>query len=323
MPGALRALWRSRQPARPGGYALLGVLWICAAAAALAFSASIAARRSAAAAWNRVALIRSEWLAEGCLARARAALAAAMQRENSTLLQPRVPAWLRVDELLGESPELRAVGCAVEARAVGSRLNVNEADEATLSRVLRAAGLDSARADSVAAAIADWKDPDHVPRPLGAERDWYESAGRPPPANRQFTHIAELFLVRGVDRNFPFDQLLDVEPGTISINHAPAAVLLELPGFTPEATEWVVQARAQGKLVRSFQELRDNLSPSAREIMIQGEPRLVATALLSPEAWILVARATGGSAPISRVVELRVSRYGAYTGAWRRRSWIE
>jgi len=67
----------------------------------------------------------------------------------------------------------------------------------TLPELLRLVGLDPALAD----AIEDWIDPDDVPRPHGAERDWYRSLAPPcVPRNGPIASLGELALVRGLDK---------------------------------------------------------------------------------------------------------------------------
>ena len=58
-------------------------------------------------------------------------------------------------------------------------------------------GLDPGLAD----AIADWTDPDRMPRPGGAERDYYLGLRAPYlPADGPLGSVGELTLVRGVER---------------------------------------------------------------------------------------------------------------------------
>lgn len=309
-------------PGHRDGYALISVLWICAAATALALSASLASRRAVKTSRNRVNLSRAEWFAEGCLARARSVIAAALAEEAADIAVRKSSAWLRVDQILDtRAADPTGAGCSISARAAGSRLDVNAADEVTLSRLFRYAGTTPAGADSIAAAIADWKDPDDSPRPLGAERRWYEAAGMVPPSNGRFTHIQQLAMVRGISGAFPFDSLLDVEEGGISINNAPAAVLIHLPGFTPEAASRVLSLRAQGRFIATFAELREGVSPSAREVLERAEPRLVARASLIPKSWILTVRASTGVPAVAATIEVKVEKPGSRVLIVRRRSW--
>jgi general secretion pathway protein K len=74
-------------------------------------------------------------------------------------------------------------------------LNAPELRDA-VRRLLDGLGLDVGLAD----AIADWTDPDDVPRPAGAERDFYLAATPPlVPRNGPLATVTELLRVRGVD----------------------------------------------------------------------------------------------------------------------------
>src|SRR5437773_12145890 len=82
----------------------------------------------------------------------------------------------------------------VEDEARRLDLNAPELTDA-VPRLLALLGLDPGLAD----ALADWIDADDVPRPRGAERDWY-LAQTPPrvPRNTPFASVGELALVRGI-----------------------------------------------------------------------------------------------------------------------------
>jgi hypothetical protein len=75
------------------------------------------------------------------------------------------------------------------------RLDLNAAELApAVRRLLAGLGLDPALGDT----LADWTDTDDVPRPYGAERQWY--LGRHPallPANAPLGAVSQLLLVRG------------------------------------------------------------------------------------------------------------------------------
>ncbi|HBK93294.1 MAG TPA: hypothetical protein DDZ68_16660 [Parvularcula sp.] len=61
----------------------------------------------------------------------------------------------------------------------GEKLDVNRAEEGVMSSFFRAAGLDPAAADRLAAEISDWRDEDDLPRPNGAEkRDYADGSGK-------------------------------------------------------------------------------------------------------------------------------------------------
>lgn len=75
-------------------------------------------------------------------------------------------------------------------------LNVTEPND--LARALSPV-LGQSTAEQLAARIADWRDPDDVVRPFGAERATYQAAGAALlPRNREFLHVDELYQVIGV-----------------------------------------------------------------------------------------------------------------------------
>src|SRR5690606_33314581 len=160
---------------------------------------------------NRVDLIRSEWAANGCLARARVMLAEALHEEaaNGTGSEPFV--WSRVDSVLSGSID---TPCRITARAIGSRLDINNADEALISRLFVRVGFGPSAADSAAAAIRDWIDADDVTRTGGAEAAWYRSQSRRPPRNAPLADLREAADIRGLEQR-PLDDYFDVETGPI------------------------------------------------------------------------------------------------------------
>lgn len=62
-------------------------------------------------------------------------------------------------------------------------MNVKSADSLQLHQLF-GVSLPSGAADSLAAALLDWRDADREPRASGAERDWYPRAHSTPPRDR-------------------------------------------------------------------------------------------------------------------------------------------
>ena len=180
------------------GYALLATLWICVGIGALTWLISVSAHEAMGASRNRMALTSGLWRAQACLAWEREALRDALSQEVAAGMDSTGSLWNYVDRLLAERP-VPVADCSVAARAVGSRLNINAADEATLALVLQLAGWPGARADSAAAAFADWIDADDQPRTKGAERDWYDQHARIAPSNSPLVDMRELRRVRGFE----------------------------------------------------------------------------------------------------------------------------
>jgi type II secretory pathway component PulK len=276
---------------REDGYALLAVLWLSVGIAGLALVISTAARDAIAPSRNRIALAAASWSVAGCVARVRAVLADAFVRDGPhTSATPKE--WDRVDRALQALPPFAALGCTLEARAVGARLDVNASDAATLAQLLRYAGVPAGRADSVAGAIA---------------------------AHQPYVDRRELHLVAGLASTTVLDAVLDVEPGPISLNHAPGAVLALLPGFTEATVQRMLDARAQGAPISTFHELSQLLSPDAPN----ASARLPGLAVFQPVAWVITVRASAGQPAVTAVVEVRLAKSGAGTTVTRHRSWIE
>ena len=294
------------------GYVLLAMLWICAGIGALTWLISVSAREAMATSRNRMSLTEGSWQAQACLAFGRERL-----RDALALSQQRPDVWLHVDRVLRENAPL--AGCTLSARVVGARLDVNKTDEATLARALQAAGLPQARADSAAAALADWMDAGNETRPGGAERDWYLAQDREPPSNGPFVDRRELRRVRGLEDFARLDSVVDVEPGALVLNVAPRELLSLLPGFTDRAIREVLDTRARDASVATFQELSQWLDPHEPG----ASAKLPGMILLTPEAWILTVRSRTGTPPVTTVLEVRLTHSNQTTVVTRRRSWIE
>jgi general secretion pathway protein K len=129
----------------------------------------------------------------------------------------------------------------VEIKVIDERgkLNINAADETTLTQLFTANGLEGDEALYLAAAILDWVDADEIERPNGAEIDSYSALGLPlGPGNRKFVMIEEVLQVVGMS----FDLFVKIEPGLTVYSksrapnaaYAPLEALLALPEMTEE-----------------------------------------------------------------------------------------
>ncbi len=149
---------------------------------------------------------------------------------------------------------------SLRLRDAQSVLNLNTADAEMLTGFFsQGLGLDHALADRLAQAISDWRDADDIPRVGGAEREEYLRAAAPMlPSNRYFTDLDELHYVLGmtpaiIEAALPYFTLQN--SGRISINEAPEAVLLALPGMTPAAVQEVLRFRESGFYPSNMREL--------------------------------------------------------------------
>ena len=140
------------------------------------------------------------------------------------------------------------VATAVDEAA---RIDINSAPDALLKNLLLVdGGADEATATTLVDAIGDWRDPDDLKRPNGAEAPDYQAAGlKYVPSNAPFETIEELARVLGMtptifQRIAPLITVYSHQPG---INPATAdrSVLLALPNATPEMVDAYIEQRAQ------------------------------------------------------------------------------
>lgn len=308
--------------ARRRGSALLAVLWVMVGISALALAVSLSGRDAVAVTRNRTDLIRAAWRAEECMARARAAIAEALN-EPPVEVHGVPTIWVALDRVVMASPVVNATECNVSLRPAGVALDLNAVNRESLYALLRALGTGPERADSLADALLDWRDGDGVPRPYGVERPWYEERARRPPRDGPFADPRELRYVRGF-ATFPgIDTVLGVEPGRISLEHAPRAVLAALPGMSAEVVDRILDRRRRGVPVGDLASITSALSTPARDSLIARYADLARSTTTDPDAWVAISRATHGGLPLTAAVELRLVRAGNRVAIVRRRTWIE
>jgi type II secretory pathway component PulK len=306
----------SPEPGARRGFALPAVLWVIVGVATLGAGLSLVAREAVASAQNRVNLARAAWQAEGCLERARAAAGAAMSEPTAA-----DAGWRLLDRVVASSA--LTVGCDLTLGAAGAALDVNTAGAEELRGALIGVGVPHGRADSLVDALLDWRDPDNVPRRYGAERSWYQRDGRSLPRNGPLAAQAELRRVRGLDSLPGLDSLFGVEPGRVVLGRAPLAVVLALPGMSPEVAGRIAERAARGDGVDDLLGLGFGsvLSTEARDAVAERYADLVRLATGTPDAWIVSSRAAVGTPPVMATLETRLVRAGARAAILRRRSW--
>jgi len=135
-----------------------------------------------------------------------------------------------------------------------SRLNINmlitEERLPVLEAIFNSWGMSPADAQSVGAALLDWRDPDDLKRrPDSAEKLDYEQEGfTDRPFNRSFASLDDLELVRN------FEKIYEVKPdwrtcftlkgsGQLDINSASAEVIASLTGASLSNAERIVETR--------------------------------------------------------------------------------
>jgi type II secretory pathway component PulK len=87
----------------------------------------------------------------------------------------------------------------ISVKDEASKVDLNQAPEAILTALFAWVGVDSGKAQSLADAIADFRDPDNLRRPSGAEASDYQDAGLAwGPKNAPFQTVEELQQVLGM-----------------------------------------------------------------------------------------------------------------------------
>lgn len=302
-----------RQASRRDGFVLLAVLWMLSGVAILGLLLTMTSRDALGTARNRMNLARARWRAEGCVERARAAVE---EGANGFVIQD--SSWLVLDIVIARSP--LTAGCELSVRPTGVGLSVNDASSEELHALFAAAGLMSAAADSLSAAILDWRDSDDALRPAGAERGWYVAAGRVSPRNGDIESLDELAMVRGLESRPDLVALFSVARDRIFISRAPLPVLTTLPGMSPSIIALIGQRRRAGDFALDLQTLAAAAPTDIREGLLANTPRLASLVTTQPETWIIASSASTGQPPLTARLELKVARSGGRLAVLQRRS---
>ena len=221
------------------GIALVLALWLAILLTAIASGFAYSMRSEALAARNAVSL-----------AQARAAADGAVERTAYELMRPRmVGAWT----FDGQPHAWQDGDASIVASAVdeGSRIDINSAPDSLIkSLLMNVGGMDDAGAAALVDAIADWRDPDDLRRPNGAEAPEYAAANlKYGPANAPFETVGEVSRVLGMtppvfERIRGAITVYSRQPG-INAATAGRSVLLALPNATPDAVDAFIAQRAQ------------------------------------------------------------------------------
>jgi general secretion pathway protein K len=284
---------------------MITVLWVMTVAAIVAAAGALAGRNAVNAATNRVHLQRAFWAAAGCSARIESAidvvLGSAKSYEAATEL------WRGLDAASLSIASVDTTECTVRLEAAGTRLDMNAASEEMLERLFVALGLNDS-APSLASALADWRDSDDVPHPLGAERDWYVAQRRELPRNAPLADIRELARVRGFETLRTLDSVLTAEPGRVSLATASATVLRAVPGITAESADEIVSLQRSGTPVGDVSAIVGLVSRSSADSIRAHYADVARVTTPDPDAWLLTASATIGAPPVTVTLTHRLLR---------------
>ena len=204
---------------------------------------------------------------------------------------------------------------------LNSRIDLNHADQGTLATFF-GTFVSEREARMLADALLDWRDPDAVPRPQGAEADAYGARGSGfIPPNRSLRRLEELRRVEGFT-----DEITDaIAPyvtvwgdGRLNVNTASERVLAAFPGIGHRGASSVVGQRGQ-EGVGSISALRERLSQGGAAM-----PPLVGV----PQRLLVVSRGWVDGHPLTHETQVVLELQGVaparppdlYVLAWEERS---
>jgi general secretion pathway protein K len=184
---------RARKQQRVKGSALLAVLWLSAALAAISFSVASSVRGET----ERVATseedVRAAYIASGAVERAIlhmqwAQSSSAPDGSNPyyTVGQPR---------MMLDFPEAQAV---VDVIAEASKIDINYAPVELLAHLMLVLGAEPERAEQIALAIADWREPSPKAGPSGLDQFYLSLQPSFRARHASIEDVEELLSVQGM-----------------------------------------------------------------------------------------------------------------------------
>lgn len=244
---------------RQRGIALVLVLWVTVLLSVIVGSFALISRVETLQARNQLDVTRAFFAAEAGLHRAAAAMSVNDPQQ----------AWVPD----GRTYEMTFGDAELEIRVVdeSGRIDLNAAQQQQLIDLFMASEVEIEDAEALADAILDWRDPDDLVRPFGAEDPQYESAGYEYGSkDAPFDTIEELQQVIGMN----YELYRQVEPAVtvysgrsqVNLNMAPREVLLAQPGLGPEVVDSYLEEREQSGREGG----PGNLLPGAGPALAQG-----------------------------------------------------
>ncbi|HST28203.1 MAG TPA: hypothetical protein VLK26_07520 [Rudaea sp.] len=225
-------------PSRQQGVALILVIWVIALMGVLLGSFALIARTEN---------FEARHLFDGTTARY--AAQAGIERAVYELRNPDMTQrW--VGDGRPYDFEFDGAQVQVELTDESGLVDINTADDALLQGMFASVGVPADQVVALSDAIQDWRDPDDMPRPQGAELNEYKAAGLPyAPRNAPFQTVGEVQQVLGMNYDLfeKIESAITIYGGGVQPNpaYAPLEVLLALPGMTPDLAQQLIAARQQ------------------------------------------------------------------------------
>ncbi len=252
------------------GLVLVLILWILTILMVIALSLSYLVRTDMAGTFAHLKDAEDKYLALSGIERAKAELIYRRAKFHDETAE----VW-RVD---GTPYEYDLGSGLVKVRILNesSKIDINAAPEPLLRQLFINQGLTEEEATVIVDSIMDWKDTDNIPRPNGAEDDYYAKLPKPyGTKNGLFDSVDELLYVRGMTREILYGgggkrgiaDLLTVYSGhnMVSVKYADREVLRAVPGLSEEVIDAILQRR-QEREIKGPQDLQDVLGQAMGEV---------------------------------------------------------
>jgi general secretion pathway protein K len=271
---------------RERGVALILVMWIAVLLTVIASSFIVERRSEALVVGNSISIARAEAIADAGITRA---VFEMYRTDNSP------DAWKRDGTVQRWSFD--GVPVSVVIRDESAKIDINTAADPLLRGLFISLGMADDEASKIVDAILDWRDPDSLRRPNGAEEPEYRAAGLDyKPANAPFQAIEELQLVLGMRpdiyrRIAPSITVFSRQPG-VNPQLASREVLLALPGVTGDQVDDYIAlretARTQGQPLPAFPQAGAYSSSYTMVATVNSEARLEDGTVFAREAVVLL-----------------------------------
>jgi general secretion pathway protein K len=266
---------------RQRGVALVIVMWLSVLLTVIAGSFIVERRTEAMVVRNSISMARAEAIAD-----------AGVQRAIYELYRTEAPdSWKR--DGTTQKWTFDGVPVRIEMRDESAKIDINTAVDPLLRGMFVSAGLSEDDAVKLVDAILDWRDPDGLRRPNGAEEAEYRAAGLSyKPANAPFQAIEEIQLVLGMRpeiyrRIAPLVTVFSRQPG-VNPQLASRDVLLAIPGVTGEQVDqYIAQreaARANGQPAPVFPQAGPYTAGFSMVATVRSEARLEDGTVFAREA---------------------------------------
>jgi len=138
----------------------------------------------------------------------------------------------------------------VELTDESGKIDINSAGDDILQQLFISQGMALDQAAQLSDAIQDWRDPDDIARPHGAEQSEYKSAGLSyVPRNAPYQTVSEVQQVLGMNYEIysRIEPAITIYAGGAEPNAAYAnkQALMALPGMTSELADQIIAQRQQ------------------------------------------------------------------------------